>query len=655
MIARMPRTGLFVPLFLLSTLASAQVMSIPSSGFGNMGNSSMGVAAGSVGLGLISSEQMTNNMWGMQTNMHNQSLWDAASESVSKLDLKAPAKARHEYQKGYELLLRKQYQEAVDHLAKATEIYPSFVAAHNALGSAYLNLRQTDKAQEEFSQAVALDDHLPNSHLNLGVAQLALKNYAEAEKSLQKAASIAPLDTSLKQALAYGALANKDYPEVIETARQLHKHKHEGTAVVHYFAAGAYQSQNNLPQAQYELETLLREEPKFSEADRIRQLLQQLKEGKADQGEVKEEPTQSVNFEFSKPAQPTAQEASEQAQRVLQSVKEKSEIAEAEAANAEPRCPNCGVSVNGSTGDTSTSSVTAGIGSKVQGGVLRTSVDEVNVFFTATDHGKAVTTLTGSDFQIRDNRKAPEVIRGFRNETELPLRLGLVIDISNSVEQRFSFEQKAALEFLKKALVGKDDLAFIVGVNNSVLLAQDFTADQARMEHAVGQLVPSGGTALWDAVGFAAEKLTSLPDVTPVARVLVVISDGENNSSQTTLRDAIEQAQHAEVAVYTVSTRDYDTHDSSSIIGDHALQALAELTGGAAFEPTSIRWLHKSLAEVQQVLRGRYMVSYKPALFQRNGQYRPIDISAEKDGRKLKIYARKGYYASVHETEPVTR
>ena len=78
----------------------------------------------------------------------------------------------------------------------------------------------------------------------------------------------------------------------------------------------------------------------------------------------------------------------------------------------------------------------------------------------------------------------------------------------------------------------------------------------------------------------------------------------------------------------------------------HALRTLSELTGGAAFVPGSIHRLNGSLAELQQVLRGRYLVSYKPALFQRNGQYRTIDISAKKDGRKLRVYSRKGYYAA---------
>ena len=208
------------------------------------------------------------------------------------------------------------------------------------MGSAYLSLGQNDRAQQEFSQAVALDDHLPHSHLNLGVAQLAVNDYAGAEESLQKASSIAPLDMSLKRALAYGELVNKDYPAVIETTRQMHKHKHEGTAVVHYFAAAAWEAQRNLLQAQHELETLLREEPKFPAADQVRQLLQQLRAGKPTDAGEKEQPAESVTF-TSKRSEPTSKEASDQAKKILQDLKQNTEIAEAEAAEGQPACPNC--------------------------------------------------------------------------------------------------------------------------------------------------------------------------------------------------------------------------------------------------------------------------------------------------------------------------
>jgi TolA-binding protein len=142
------------PLFFLSCIfvsctSFSQVMSIPSSGFGNIGTA--GISGSPIGLGLIDSMAMTNNLFTMTTNAQNNSN-QSPSASVSKLDLKAPWKARREYEKGYQLLMRKDFQNAVLHLTSAASMYPSFVAAHNALGSAYLNLGQNDRARDQFAQ-----------------------------------------------------------------------------------------------------------------------------------------------------------------------------------------------------------------------------------------------------------------------------------------------------------------------------------------------------------------------------------------------------------------------------------------------------------------------------------------------------------------------
>jgi len=176
-----------------------------------------------------------------------------------------------------------------------------------------------------------------------------------------------------------------------------------------------------------------------------------------------------------------------------------------------------------------------------------------------------------------------------------------------------------------------------------VFLVQDFTADQTLTTRALAQLAPGGGTALWDAVAFAADKLASRPETQPVARVLVVISDGDDNSSSVSLQQAIWTAQRGEVAIYTVSTRE----GSSESLGNRALKTLSEQTGGATFTPGSLSGLTRSLADLQQVLRGRYLIYYQPASSQPDGRFHAVDIKAEKNGRKLKIFARKGYYASA--------
>jgi len=279
--------------------------------------------------------------------------------------------------------------------------------------------------------------------------------------------------------------------------------------------------------------------------------------------------------------------------------------------------------------------------------VIRVKVEEVAMLFAVTDHGKSVTNLSPSDIQIKDDGRAPGAILGFHNMTQLPLRIGLVIDMSNSITSRFLFEEAAASKFLETVVTDRNDLAFVIGFNCSVLLAQDFASDQTLTARALTQLAPGGGTALWDAVAFAADKLASRPETQPVARVLVVISDGDDNSSKVSLQQAIWAAQRDEVAVYTVSTKENSLNEFNPLVGTPALKTLSGETGGTTFPSVSIGDLERRLANLQQVLRGRYLVYYTPSSSQTDGRFHAVEIKAEKDGHKMKVYARKGYYASA--------
>jgi VWFA-related protein len=636
LIWRLLRTVLFAELFCFvsACTGNAQVFSAPTSSnrFGTL-----------TSLDSIQTVRIDSNVFLINGQRPEASSpLQAPSGSISKLDLKSPAKARHEYEKGYQFLMKKDLEAAITHLTKSLAIYPSFVAAHNALGTAYLNQGQNQQAREQFAQAVALDDHLPNSHLNLGCAELALDQYDDAEKSLKTASSIAPLDVQLLTALTYAEFLNRDYPAVIATARRVHESKHEGSALVHYFAAGAFAAEDHLTDAQHEMEILLREDPKSPSITQYRQILDQLHAKQAYLAAANPHSADVVN------SSPTAgQDIAWRAKQALQDKKEEIQIAEAEA-EPDPTCFECRMNPPIESGIApSFNPLSAQSQAHLSASVLRVTVDEVAIFFAATDHGKSVVSLTASDIEIHDNSRPPSAVLAFHNESELPLRLGLIMDTSSSVTDRFHFERAAAVKFLETALTHKEDLAFVVGVNNSVLVVQDFTADHTLTARAVNALAPGGGTALWDAVGFAADKLARRPETRAVARILVVISDGEDNSSKSTLKQAIAKAQRGEVAVYTVSTRDVSREEPSALIGDRALKTLSELTGGSASRPGSIHNLSTSLADLQQVIRGRYLISYTPSSFQLDGRYRPVEIKAEKEGHKLTVYARKGYYASA--------
>src|SRR5215468_10787827 len=132
---------------------------------------------------------------------------------------------------------------------------------------------------------------------------------------------------------------------------------------------------------------------------------------------------------------------------------------------------------------------------------IRKRVDEVNVLFIATDkHGKFVRNLTQNDFNFLDDHKPVQAIVNFRRETDLPLKLGLLIDVSGSVRTRFDFEQDAANGFLQHTIRSGFDSAFVMGFNGHQQLAQDFTDNVAKLSNSVGALRDGGGTALYDAI-----------------------------------------------------------------------------------------------------------------------------------------------------------
>jgi Ca-activated chloride channel homolog len=272
---------------------------------------------------------------------------------------------------------------------------------------------------------------------------------------------------------------------------------------------------------------------------------------------------------------------------------------------------------------------------------LHARVNEVNVLFIATDkHGKFVRDLNQTDFSILDDHKPPQAILNFRRETDLPLHMGLLVDVSGSVDGRFDFEQNAATSFLQHTLRVGFDKAFVVGFNSHSQMAQDFTDNVQLLSVGVHKLHDGGGTALYDAVYHACKDkfLKDRPDH-PLRKAIVIVSDGEDNQSEISKAQAIEMAQRSEVIIYAIST------DDSGLVmrGDKVLQQLAEATGGRAFFPFKMKDITHSFAAIEDELRSQYVVSYKPANFDADGRYRSIEISSLK--KDLQVRARKGYFA----------
>jgi len=272
---------------------------------------------------------------------------------------------------------------------------------------------------------------------------------------------------------------------------------------------------------------------------------------------------------------------------------------------------------------------------------IKVPVNEVRVIFTVTDkHGHYIKDLKKNDFKVIDDRKPAEQVRSFRSETDLPLQVGLLIDASNSVRDRFKFEQEAAIEFLNAIIRPRYDKALVVGFDATPDVTQDFTDSTEDLSKGVRALRAGGGTAMYDALYFACrDKLVKQEQVGSVRRAIILLSDGDDNLSHVTREEAIEMAQRADVIVYTISTNISGMKGK----GDKVLERIADATGGRAFFPFQIRDVSDAFTSIQDELRSQYAMAYKPADFAADGRFRTIDISTLEKG--LRVRTRKGYYA----------
>src|SRR6266851_10239968 len=277
-----------------------------------------------------------------------------------------------------------------------------------------------------------------------------------------------------------------------------------------------------------------------------------------------------------------------------------------------------------------------------QGGIkIVVPVNEVNVVFTVTDrHNHYVKDLAKTDFKVVDDERPVDQIRSFRRETDLPLQVGLLIDASNSIRDRFKFEQESAIEFLNETIRPRYDEAFIVGFDTEAEVTQDFTDSTEALSRGVRALRPGGGTAMFDALYKSCrEKLLKSAQTGAVRRAIVLVSDGEDNASHVSREEAIEMALRSNAIVYTIST-----NFPGGGSGDKVLQRIADATGGRAFQPFQLSDVANAFGQIQNDLRSQYALSYRPADFKHDGRYRTIEVLAQTH-KGLKVRSRHGYYA----------
>jgi len=346
---------------------------------------------------------------------------------------------------------------------------------------------------------------------------------------------------------------------------------------------------------------------------------------------------------------------------------------------------------------------------------LKIQAREVVLPVTVRDkHGALVSSLQKTDFSLTEDGR-PQTIKSFTRETNLPFLLGLLVDTSHSVSGAMEFERKAAGKFVDQMLPAdsKDakaaDQAFLLHFDHEVELLEDFTNSREKLHHELDEMGPShtvqndsqgpetrdddrgshqsahrGGTQLYDAIFLAADELMKPKEG---RKALVVFSDGADRGSKETLNDAVDAADHAGVAVYTVyfkgeqesngfnngnqgghhggmgggypgggypgggggypggggGQRRPDTKSEAGVDGKKIMEKIAERTGGRFFEAKKKDNLDEIYAQIAEELRGQYLLTYTPDVVDNDGGFHKIALKASKDD--LQVVTREGYYA----------
>jgi VWFA-related protein len=278
------------------------------------------------------------------------------------------------------------------------------------------------------------------------------------------------------------------------------------------------------------------------------------------------------------------------------------------------------------------------------------SVTEVNLVFTVTRGKRLVDNLRQDELEILDNGEPPARLTRFEAKTNLPLRLALLLDTSDSVRGRFKFEQASAIAFLKHVL-RPGDLAMVVGFNEHPRLSQALTGDPRLLSQSIKKLKPGGDTAVFDALSFAAQRLGQADDQVPVRKLIVLLSDGQENSSARDLEKAINEAWHLDVSIVSISSNQKDACRSDPLCaqGEVTLKSVADSTGGEFLRAADEAGLWVAFNKIANELRKEYAVSYRPAFETPDGLFHSVIISAR---RGTRVHCRKGYYAKLSPKSP---
>ena len=301
---------------------------------------------------------------------------------------------------------------------------------------------------------------------------------------------------------------------------------------------------------------------------------------------------------------------------------------------------------------------------------IRVDVDLVNVYYTVKTKkgGQLIPNLKKEDFSIAEDGK-PQTIQRFSRETDLPLTLGLLIDISASQERLIDIEREAASQFFSSVIRSKDE-AFLISFGKSTDLLQDLTNSPRQLSSALRDLRGDGqtpmvgtgpipntgpiggsvgtprGTLLYDAIYLASnEKLKS-----EVGRkAMILITDGEDQGSTYKLQEAVEAAQKADSIIYSIYYVDRAFYSHGAFMlggggGESGLEKMSDQTGGHVFKVDSKHTLSDIFKEIQEEMRNQYSIAYSSTNPNRDGTFRRLQIKV--DNPDYRVQSRNGYYAT---------
>ncbi len=272
--------------------------------------------------------------------------------------------------------------------------------------------------------------------------------------------------------------------------------------------------------------------------------------------------------------------------------------------------------------------------------IIQVNVDLVNILFTVADKkGKFVTNLKKEDFRVFEDEKTQNVTN-FSSETDLPLTIALLVDTSGSIRDKLRFEQEAAIEFFYSTLQRGKDKAIVVAFDSSPELLQDFTDDPEKLADSIRKIRAGGGTALYDAIYTAVnQKLAGQGG----RHVVILITDGDDNSSRVSLTETLEAAQRENVSIYSISTNSAAFFaNKEQERGDKTLKKFSEETGGKAFFPLKIQDLASSFLDIHDELRSQYQIGYRPSNGRPDGTFRRIRVDVA--DKRFKARHKVGYY-----------